>query len=85
MAIEIPESVEAGFLSSHPSSAERFLSLERVANTLKEGLDPLKIFAFNGTRDQKPEQKLRAELPEPRGSRTERHGHHNRDAVAQAD
>lgn len=85
MAIEIPESVEAGFLSSHPSSAERFLSLERVADTLKEGLDPLKIFAFNGTRDQKPDQKLRAELPEPRGSRTERHGHHNRDAVAQAD
>jgi predicted Zn-dependent protease len=29
MAIEIPESVESGFLSSHPSSAERLLSLER--------------------------------------------------------
>jgi predicted Zn-dependent protease len=48
MAIEMPESVELGFLSSHPSSAERFLSIERVADTLKEGLDPFKIFAFKG-------------------------------------
>ena len=50
MAIEIPESVEHGFLSSHPSSAERFLSIERVADTLRQGLDPLKVFAANRTR-----------------------------------
>ena len=45
MAVEIPESVESGFLSSHPSSAERFLSIEKVANMLQEGLDPLRTFA----------------------------------------
>jgi predicted Zn-dependent protease len=50
MAVEIPESVEHGFLSSHPSSAERFLSIERVAATLREGQDPLKVFAANRPR-----------------------------------
>lgn len=45
MAIELPESVETGFLSSHPSSAERFLSLERLADMLKEGRDPSEILA----------------------------------------
>jgi predicted Zn-dependent protease len=45
MAVEIPESVESGFLSSHPSAAERFLSIEKVANMLQEGLDPLRTFA----------------------------------------
>jgi len=46
----MPESVETGFLSSHPSSAERFVSLERVANNLKDGLDPLRAFAANRRR-----------------------------------
>jgi predicted Zn-dependent protease len=50
MAVEMPESVETGFLSSHPSSAERFVSLERVANNLKDGLDPLRAFAANRRR-----------------------------------
>lgn len=45
MAIEMPESMESGFLSSHPSSAERLLAMERVSDTLKKGLDPLKVFA----------------------------------------
>jgi predicted Zn-dependent protease len=45
MAIEMPESVDQGFLSSHPSSAERLLTMERIAETLKKGLDPLKLFA----------------------------------------
>lgn len=45
MAIEMPESAERGFLSSHPSSAERLLAMERVAETLGKGLDPLKVFA----------------------------------------
>src|SRR5919108_1194103 len=50
MAVEIPESVESGFLSSHPSSAERFLAIERVANILKDGLDPLRVFAADRQR-----------------------------------
>lgn len=45
MAIEMPESADQGFLSSHPTSAERFLAMERVAENLKKGLDPLKVFA----------------------------------------
>jgi predicted Zn-dependent protease len=44
MAIEMPESTEQGFLSSHPTSAERFLSMERIAETLKQGKDPTKVF-----------------------------------------
>lgn len=48
MAIEMPESMERGFLSSHPSSAERFLAMDKIAETLKEGLDPLKVFAPPG-------------------------------------
>ena len=47
MAIEMPESIEQGFLSSHPTSAERFLSMERIAEALKQGKDPTKVFAPN--------------------------------------
>jgi predicted Zn-dependent protease len=50
MAVEMPESVESGFLSSHPSSAERFVSIQKVVNNLKDGLDPLKAFAANRRR-----------------------------------
>ena len=53
MAIEIPESVESGFLSSHPSSAERMLSLEKVANMLRDGDDPQRIVAMAKERYQK--------------------------------
>jgi predicted Zn-dependent protease len=45
MAIEAPETIEKGFLSSHPSSAERFLAMDKIAKTLNEGLDPLIVFA----------------------------------------
>lgn len=45
MAVEMPESAETGFLSSHPSSAERLLAMEKVAETLNKGLDPIKVFA----------------------------------------
>jgi len=45
MAIEMPESTEQGFLSSHPTSVERFLAMERVAEMLKQGIDPLKTFS----------------------------------------
>lgn len=44
MAIEMPESAEQGFLSSHPTSAERLLSMERIAETLMQGKDPTKEF-----------------------------------------
>lgn len=53
MAIEIPESVESGFLSSHPSSAERLLSLQRFAGMLKEGQDPSQIVASAKARYRK--------------------------------
>ena len=53
MAIEIPESVESGFLSSHPSSAERLLSLERYAGMLKQGQDGSKMVASAKARYQK--------------------------------
>jgi predicted Zn-dependent protease len=52
MAIELPESVERGFLSSHPSSAERFLALERMTDLLHQGLDPVKIFASDSRRER---------------------------------
>lgn len=45
MAIEMPESMESGFLSSHPGSVERLLAMEKVSEALKRGLDPLKVFA----------------------------------------
>jgi predicted Zn-dependent protease len=54
MAIEVPESIEAGFLSSHPSSAERFLSLDRLAGMLKEGLEPSAVIASAGRPSQRP-------------------------------
>jgi predicted Zn-dependent protease len=53
MAIEIPESIESGFLSSHPSSAERFLSLQRFAAMLKEGVEPSEVIASTNTRARK--------------------------------
>lgn len=52
MAIEIPESIESGFLSSHPSSAERFLSLQRLAAMLKEGFEPSEIIASDATQSR---------------------------------
>jgi len=44
MAVEMPESTEKGFLSSHPSSVERLLAIEKVADVLKKDLDPLREF-----------------------------------------
>lgn len=45
MAVQSPESVKQGFLSNHPTSAERLLAIGKVADTLKSGQDPLKVFA----------------------------------------
>ena len=53
MAIELPESMERGFLSNHPSAPERFLSLDKVAATLKAGQDPLKVFGPQQATDEK--------------------------------
>jgi hypothetical protein len=41
------ESAEEEFLSSNPTSAERFLSMERIAETFKQGNEPTKVFAAN--------------------------------------
>jgi len=49
MAIEMPESTEQGFLSSHPTSVERFLAMERVAE-LREYFEIRQI-------DQRPKEK----------------------------
>lgn len=45
MAIEIPESMEGGFLSSHPPTSERLLAMERIVALLHEGRDPIQVFA----------------------------------------
>ncbi|HXG52810.1 MAG TPA: M48 family metalloprotease [candidate division Zixibacteria bacterium] len=55
MAIEMPESVERGFLSSHPTSAERLLAMEKVSEALKKGLDPLEVFAPAEKRQERSE------------------------------
>ena len=52
MAIEIPESVESGFLSSHPSSAERFLMIEKTATLINDGYDPVPAFGATVKLDQ---------------------------------
>jgi predicted Zn-dependent protease len=51
MAIEIPD-MEAGFLSSHPTSAERFVAMDKVAEALKKGLDPVDVFALKEARPE---------------------------------
>ena len=54
MAVEMPESLERGFLSTHPSLSERFLALDKVAAALRTGQDPLKIF---GPKEEAGEKK----------------------------
>jgi predicted Zn-dependent protease len=44
IAVEMPGSTERGFLSTHPTPPERFLSLDKIATTLKAGQDPLVVF-----------------------------------------
>ena len=56
MAIEMPESTERGFLSTHPSPHERFLSLDKIAATLKAGSDPLKVFGPKTDTEEKQGQ-----------------------------
>lgn len=39
-AIEMPESLQSGYLADHPSSAERMLAANKVMESLKAGIDP---------------------------------------------
>ena len=53
IAIEMPGSTERGFLATHPTPPERFLSLDKIAATLKAGQDPLKVFGPQQATDEK--------------------------------
>jgi predicted Zn-dependent protease len=50
MAVEIPESMEGGFLSSHPPTAARLLAMERIIAVLREGRDPLTVYGGTAAR-----------------------------------
>ncbi|HWP59605.1 MAG TPA: M48 family metalloprotease [Candidatus Acidoferrales bacterium] len=52
MAVKAPESLSGGFLSHHPTSAERLPALDKVAQSLKKGLDPLIIFRSQESKKQ---------------------------------
>ena len=58
MAVEMPESVDRGFLSTHPSLSERFLAMDKIAAALKAGQDPLKVF---GPKEEAGEKKVQRE------------------------
>lgn len=59
-AIEMPESIERGFLSSHPSSAERLLAMDKIVEVLKRGQDPLKVFATKDEpKSETPDDEIR--------------------------
>lgn len=64
MAIEMPESMERGFLSSHPSSVERFLAMDKVIEMIKKGLDPIKEFSSKGEEKKQKEGKETAAPPD---------------------
>jgi predicted Zn-dependent protease len=63
IAVEMPGSIERGFLSTHPTAPERFLALDMIASTLKSGQDPLKVFAANSEPQKSGEEKKSAEAP----------------------
>jgi predicted Zn-dependent protease len=60
IAIEMPGSMERGFLSTHPTAPERFLALDRIAAALKAGEDPLTVFGPKGE-NLKSEEKIKVE------------------------
>lgn len=60
IAIEMPGSMERGFLSTHPTAPERFLALDKIAETLKAGQDPLVVFGPKGE-NLKSEEKIKEE------------------------
>jgi predicted Zn-dependent protease len=62
MAIEMPEALDRGFMSRHPSLPERFLSLDKIAAALKAGQDPLKLFgADEAKQDGKGKEEKKSE------------------------
>lgn len=60
IAIEMPGSMEHGFLSTHPTAPERFLALDKIAAALKGGEDPLKVFGPKAE-NLKSEEKIKEE------------------------
>ncbi|HTM07278.1 MAG TPA: M48 family metalloprotease [Verrucomicrobiae bacterium] len=60
IAIEMPGSMEHGFLSTHPTAPERFLALDKIAGALKAGEDPLKVFGPKAE-NLKSEEKIKEE------------------------
>lgn len=60
IAVEMPGSIERGFLSTHPTAPERFLALDRIAEVLKSGQDPLKVFGPKAE-NLKSEEKIKEE------------------------
>ena len=70
MAIEMPEGLERGFMSRHPSLPERFLSLDKVAAAIKAGQDPLKLFGADDAKQDgkgKEEKKIEEQRAEKAG------------------
>jgi predicted Zn-dependent protease len=70
MAIEMPEALERGFMSRHPSLPERFLSLDKIAAALKAGQDPVKLFGVDEAKQDgkgKEEKKSEGQSAEKAG------------------
>ena len=44
---EKPETLESGFFSTHPTSTERLERIQKIAEVLKRGLDPLKVLGIS--------------------------------------
>ena len=59
IAVEMPGSMERGFLSTHPTAPERFLALDRIAATLKAGQDPIQVFGPKGEEMKAEEMKAK--------------------------
>ncbi|HEX9445000.1 MAG TPA: M48 family metalloprotease [Candidatus Binatia bacterium] len=61
IAVEMPGSMERGFLSTHPTAPERFLALDRVAAALKAGQDPIQVFGPKAEGIKAEEMRAKAE------------------------
>jgi predicted Zn-dependent protease len=47
LAKEKPATLESGFFSSHPTSTERLERMQKIAEIIKKGLDPLRVLAVS--------------------------------------
>jgi len=70
IAIEMPGSMERGFLSTHPTAPERFLALDKIAAALKAGEDPLQVFGPKAE-NLKSEEKIKEEEKAKEKTKTE--------------